>query len=357
MRIFHSILFFFSVVLMLGTMCLVWPRNGLCIMGHTYRFPSIAKVLNLKEENPSETESEPQTDDVDVIERIEEMTTEMQLKQNGPMDEFEQKFLDFANNNAARIYLPANNIHYLDNFFAQADSARIKGENIHVAHYGDSQIEADRITSFIRKSLQKEFGGAGPGLLPAVQAIGSYTVSQSSQNLERYLIDGTLATMARDGNKRYGALAQFATLNGNASMSFRIKKDKIKEFQKVRLFVGKTDKGFTASLTRPGKKAITQKIENSTAGASTLTWNLPATSKSFTLQLSGKGEVYGVSLDSHSGVAVSNIPMRGSRGTFFTKMDPTLFSYMHHELNTKLILMEFGGNIMPIIKDTTDIDY
>ena len=40
---------------------------------------------------------------------------------------------------------------------------------VRIMHYGDSQIEGDRITSFIRNKFQVKFGGSGPGLRPALQ--------------------------------------------------------------------------------------------------------------------------------------------------------------------------------------------
>ena len=37
-------------------------------------------------------------------------------------------------------------------------------------YYGDSQIEGDRITSYLRQTLRKEYGGTGPGLVSATNA-------------------------------------------------------------------------------------------------------------------------------------------------------------------------------------------
>ena len=46
-------------------------------------------------------------------------------------------------------------------------------------HYGDSQIECDRITSLLRQRFQEEFGGMGVGLVPALQNIPTFTLSSS----------------------------------------------------------------------------------------------------------------------------------------------------------------------------------
>ena len=57
-----------------------------------------------------------------------------------------------------------------------------------VIYYGDSQIEGDRITSYLRQTLRKGRGGTGPGLfLPLIPVM--YTKSvwlRSSSNWKRY---------------------------------------------------------------------------------------------------------------------------------------------------------------------------
>ncbi|GHT57423.1 hypothetical protein AGMMS49982_24360 [Bacteroidia bacterium] len=66
--------------------------------------------------------------------------------------------------------------------------------------------------------------------------------------------------------------------------------------------------------------------------------------------MQGHGEIYGLAADGMSGVAVDNIPFRGSSGTFFTQIDTILMASMFKELNAQLILLEFGGNMTPAIK-------
>ena len=44
------------------------------------------------------------------------------------------------------------------------DSLRYSEGQVRIMYYGDSQIEGDRITSFLRHILREQYGGAGPGL-------------------------------------------------------------------------------------------------------------------------------------------------------------------------------------------------
>jgi lysophospholipase L1-like esterase len=115
------------------------------------------------------------------------------------------------------------------------------------------------------------------------------------------------------------------------------------------LFVGR-GKNFKARLTSSGKSIVKEKITGATSPVKVYTWNLPEPIDRFSLRFSGTGEVYGIAADGVSGVAVDNIPFRGSSGTFFNTLDSALMTSMFKALNTKLIILEFGGNMMPSIR-------
>lgn len=345
MKAKEIIIFFVSILMVLAAIALVFPNKGVEGYFHTYRFPHLDKLLNFH----------PEKKEVKALDRMKNIEQNMQLDDSQPMSAYDREFMQFNAKNPARIYLPHNNVHYFDRLFAQMDSCVSKGELLHVVHYGDSQIEADRITSYIRERLQSQFGGSGPGLLPVVQPIHSYTVKQrNSNNMERYLVDGTLQKVAL--GRRYGALAQYTSFSGNANFHIYTKMDRHNTFNNIRLFVGNTSPNFRAQLVPDNSKPLeTHIIAKATPGASIINWKMRRGISAFTINVSGSGELYGVSLDAQCGIAVDNVPMRGSRGTFFTRMDQTLFSYMHQQLNTQLILLEFGGNAMPIIQTQQDV--
>jgi lysophospholipase L1-like esterase len=52
---------------------------------------------------------------------------------------------------------------------------------------------------------------------------------------------------------------------------------------------------------------------------------------------------------------VDNIGMRGSSGTFFGSINQTSFANMMKELNVEMVIMQFGGNSMPAMKDSSDV--
>ncbi len=89
---------------------------------------------------------------------------------------------------AATGTLPAsleNSDHPFQGFL---DSLRYSKGQVRIIYYGDSQIEGDRVTSYLRNTLRKGRGGTGPGLfLPLMPVM--YTESvwiRSSSNWKRY---------------------------------------------------------------------------------------------------------------------------------------------------------------------------
>ena len=78
-------------------------------------------------------------------------------------------------------------------FFKKLENAKTK--KVRIMHYGDSQIEGDRISGRLRERLQKEFGGNGAGLsavIPATRKISLKNIPSTNwvrkQDLDRILI-------------------------------------------------------------------------------------------------------------------------------------------------------------------------
>ena len=84
----------------------------------------------------------------------------------------------------------------------------------------------------------------------------------------------------------------------------------------------------------------------------------PSTPGKLKYEFTGKvsPNVCAFSLEGDYGVQVSNIGMRGSSGTVFGRMNQTVLKSMYSELNTELVIMQFGGNSVPFFKDSTGVD-
>ena len=213
-------------------------------------------------------------------------------------------------------------------------------KQVRVVHYGDSQIEEDRITSTLRSHLQEQYGGIGPGLLPLVQTIPTRTVVQSllidgqrvtpKNGPQRWLVYGPKAQQ-RDSNNHYGVMGQVAVLDSlcdSVTVHFEPygKLTKANYFSQMRIIA-------TPSIVVNGSRQHVGALRD------TLT--------RLNIDLCGIGEVYGISLESPSGVIVDNIPMRGGSGNVFTKINHKQLTDFFAETNTRLIILQFGGNVMP----------
>ncbi len=260
-------------------------------------------------------------------------------------------FENFANNSPTRIHYPEGKRDMFFGLFELMENSKKSKKNIRIIHYGDSQIEVDRITDLFRENLQTEFSGNGPGIIPAIQTIPSLSVSQDySGNLTRYTIYGS--NVDRANHRRYGIIGLVCELNGNATINFRTREQaypNAKQFSKVRLVVGKTSPDFKATLVAGGKNIGQKTIEKETSNASVITWLTDRPVKSGTITLSGIADIYAIALDGQYGVNVDNIPMRGCSGDIFSRIEFNSLSSIYDDIDTKLIILQFGGNAMPQI--------
>jgi hypothetical protein len=81
-------------------------------------------------------------------------------------------------------------------------------------------------------------------------------------------------------------------------------------------------------------------------------WRFPGTSEEVTITLHGADspDVFGVSLEGPTGVAMDNIAARGGAGYEFRKVDQPLSQAMYDDLGVKLLILQYGGNVLPNIK-------
>ena len=148
---------------MLGVLCAFFPKEGVELGPVELRFASLEDFLPAE---PADTLEEPQESPEELLAR-----RVMELRQAE-----ESEFLDYFEHSDARIQFPGDDLSLFDPFFRALDSASV--HPLRILHYGDSQIEEDRISNNIRKSFQARFGGNGIGLMPLVQSYPTLTSSQ-----------------------------------------------------------------------------------------------------------------------------------------------------------------------------------
>jgi lysophospholipase L1-like esterase len=243
-----------------------------------------------------------------------------------------------------------------------------KDKKHRVVHYGDSQIEGDRITGHVRNELQKEFGGSGPGLLQPFEVIPTIAIDQShSANWSRATVYGRKDTTVH--HKRYGLMAHFnryvvdsAKTDSSADAWLRYKPSRLtystgKQYSRAKMFLGHNTKSFEL-VVKVDDVVLTRETILPKNASYTRSWKFASTPSDLVFEFYGDGgpEVYGVTLEGSTGVNVDNIALRGCSGTIFTKIDKGQLDSQLDELNVKLFILQFGGNMVPYISSKEKAD-
>ena len=314
----------FSVIAVLAILCAVFPEDGWLGL----RFPQLSSVLSA-----AEPDTGPSPEEL------------LEQRRQAILAAEKDQYQVFFQEDPSRFYLPDGDIRFFDPLFAAMD--RAKTTPMRIVHYGDSQIEEDRITGTIRESLQQRFGGSGPGMMPARRRGTPRVGGSSSASLSRFYNFGDAGHRA--GIRKYGPFADFTRLDtiSVATFSFYPVKAKDKDpstFDEMTLVAGNLRSKLT--VTYQGEKRVIEPGES----ISFVRFELPDSSTRASLTVSGFADLYGILLDGKTGVRMDNVPMRGCSGTIFTTMDEEQLRTYYREENVRLILLQYGGNSMPYLK-------
>ena len=273
-----------------------------------------------------------------------------------------EKYKDSVLKTEKRIQYPNNDVTVLFPFFEKLQSANSR--KVRIMHYGDSQIEADRISGRLRERLQKEFGGNGSGAYAVIPATRKISIQNKlSYSWRRFTGFGPYIDTSVN-HKNYGALFSFCkiledttVLDSNSKFNgilkiYRPKKayKHCRNYQQVNIYYSALEKvklKYTLNDTvvfddtLPKKNGIAKK---------TILVNKAPESLEIQFKSSISPLIYGISIEGLNGVVVDNIPLRGASGTEFAKISYKSLQQMHELLDPSLFILEFGGNAIPHIK-------
>lgn len=338
--------FIISIIIILVAGWYFFPAEGVKAGNVDLRYPSYAESQKGEEK------------EVDVDAVLTRVSQSFEMTCSASMYDSLSFFRDYLTQNPNRIYLPNNDYTYFDTLFELFEQAKSQGHTYRVMHYGDSQIEMDRISSVLRQKLQELFGGSGPNMIPAIQTVPTISVKQRSTDLQRYTLYGDSSTR-RAKHNRYGVMSQFCQVAGEGTISFMQTShsqafDNAKEISTVSVLLGHNSKGFKATLNCD-KMKLQPKVLAANNGVQLITWDLPHNVRQGTITFKGNAEIYAVLLDGEPGVAIDNVALRGCTGTIFSRIDEKVMSQSFELLDTRLIVLQFGGNRMPSITSPKSI--
>lgn len=399
----HVLLFVLTVLAGLTIISATFPKKGVTFAENTtLYFPTLEDMLfndnNKKSKDSTLAAILEENKDVleDTIDNIEQ-----------EKNYFDSSLLNYKpaviNIGAIKqpLELPNNSLECLTKIFEALSSGSELQKLIHILHYGDSQIETDRITSYLRTKIQAQFGGSGPGLVPAKTAYDykSPIGVKTSENWNRYTIFPKIDTAVK--HSRYGALASFCMFTPprnietkneknllslpdssqtddtssfntlinsvseiipkeeeeivihNATLDFEFptySHANTRNIKQCKMFYGNCKKGFHVKIFDGNTLLFSDSIKGAEY-YSIKKWNFDTPPQNLKMEFSAQEspEIYGFAMDSHSGVGVDNIALRGCSGTIFTKMNSEFLRRMYSDLNVKLVILQFGGNTVPAL--------
>lgn len=336
----RTVLAFFSAVMaVLLILSELFPASGVTIDELYLRFPTLHSLVESRRQDPAVTA-------IDTV-----AVRKMQLKDSL---EYYHVLVDSSN---LRFWLPEP--HYLDSFWENVEQARKQNRTVRILHYGDSQIEMDHMTSRLRAYMQKTFGGGGPGMVPFQTTTPTFSVRQSTSGDLIHLASfgDSLAVRSRGD---YGPMMQSFRLSNNEATvtikganSNRVD-NRIKQFSRVRLIANNRD-GLNVSFDDLKNKHDGQKWQTANNGISSVDFDLDSSTSAMRIRVSGSADLYCMLVDDNCGVAVDNIPMRGCSGQQFTLVNERLLAAAYRQMDIGLIILQFGGNSVPYMKNASAI--
>jgi len=311
-----------------------------------------------------------------------------------------------------QIQYPDNTRNVMASFFKSLMELENNTSLARIIHYGDSQLEGDRISDYLRNRLQLRFGGWGPGIVLPIDVSNSrISVRQSeSNNWTKYAIYGKTQKLAtgfygigassyrfngganiktESGSERIEIVKNFAkkkidnedgtfsyqtdsttytydtikipkkvTINASGNGAWLKFLNAIGSYPRVRQYNKLTllysaDEPFNFNLKVNEGQEINEILPNS--GPTVKSFDLGEVTTGVNLNFSGKSPIlYGIAFDGNTGIAVDNFPMRGSSALGFESINTKMLADLYRQMNVKLIILQYGINLVPDPKTNYD---
>lgn len=243
------------------------------------------------------------------------------------------------------------------------DSLRSSKGQIRIMYYGDSQIEGDRITSYLRQYLRKGRAGTGPGLfLPLMPVMDSKSVFiRTSSNWKRY--NYLSYKNGEIGNSDLGPFMTLCRYLPPATRSAKPVKASLRivpsvfadsavaVYENFRLFYKNTQDVVNIKVSEGDKQIFKGTLSKGNGIREfKIKLNKP---KDLRIEFVGNvsPDIYGISIESEKGVVVDNIPQRGSTGMEFTMVGKENLKEIYKKLKPDLFILHYGLNIVKNIRE------
>lgn len=225
---------------------------------------------------------------------------------------------------------------------------REAGAITRVAHYGDSSIASDGITSTLRRRFQQRFGDAGHGFLLIARGSMPYRHEdvRHSGNDEWRLIELVRAGL-RDRQYGYGGVQYRSASGGTARFETTDDGPVGTRVSRFELWFQRHERGGRVELRVDRGERMTIDTEGESMQDDWHVVEVPDGPHRLDLRTVGGGEsrLYGMVMEREGpGVVYDSLGMVGARGRRMLGYDPAHFARQHARRGTNLIVLAFGGN-------------
>ena len=263
-------------------------------------------------------------------------------------------------NKEGKIYYPGN-----PKDFIRRLKNKLCQNSCQIVHYGDSQIEGDRITGYVRNRLQLAFEGGGPGFFPIKVVYNQNSIDiTASNNWVRYAFFDR-KQRKKVGHDKYGLFATYSRFTPYAKDSaslpvskawFTLKPSKksyarLQHYTRFGLHYGNATSRIAIRVYEDGNLISSDTLIADNRYRS-YKLNFNNTPKELRVELEGRlsADFYGVTLDAATGIRMDNVAMRGEAGRIFTRMNYENYRQMSEERKPDVFIFQYGGNTIPYMK-------
>ncbi len=229
-------------------------------------------------------------------------------------------------------------------FFEALKNTKVR--KVRVAHFGDSEIEGDLITSNIRQELQQKFGGEGAGFLSITSQDITFrtTTKQSfSNDWDSYsILEGSTGGVD-PGMNGFVAIPKSDSWVEYQATNFL---SSVKSFNTVCLFYNDAKSSSIKYSFDNGSEKSTHLQPGSAVQELILKAPGDVTSVKISATMQKQAHFFGASLESGNGIYVDNYPLRGNSGVSLGDIPKNILKGFDKYMNYKLIILSFGLNVI-----------
>ncbi|MCK9613706.1 MAG: hypothetical protein PHR81_09720 [Bacteroidales bacterium] len=262
----------------------------------------------------------------------------------------------------------------LDNFF---EHILLKKDSlvIRIAHYGDSQLEGDRMSYVIRQKMHKKFGGSGIGYVPMKDLAPVSYIRKNSRNWKRYTVfhdkyntnfyglSGTVCLFTKyavmqeeESDSLKTNIPETEPAENDVAVYYNahviVKAGTKYSYNNISFLYGNTDEKCVVNFydNNNGTKITTDTLTPSRGVCMHKTNIGNVLNIKIEFLADQSPDFYGMYFDSYHGVQVDNYAIRGHSGDGLLMIDDNHLAKMLQITNTKLIIFQYGANAVPYIR-------